>query len=104
MAINNLAKLPEFRQQVINYIKSGHTIKEAIDHFQISRAAVYIYMKKANFKYVRKTVLNPEEARAYVELNPYLKMSEYARHFGISQTNMPKIMKRYGIVIKLREY
>mgnify|MGYP002146142517 FL=1 len=100
----------EIRERVIKYINKGHSQKEAMEVFELHRNTVnrwYKRYKEEGHVEARKRVGNrtrkvdQEELRKYVELlNGEVKLKELGKKYGVSGTQIGKILDKLGFSYK----
>jgi len=97
-----------FRESVLKFIDSGHTIREASRLFEISPTTIMSWRKlrqetgglsKRPVERMHKKI-DPVKLLAYYENNPDSYLNEAAEHFGCSSVAIFKAKKRLGITRK----
>ena len=107
-----MAYSKDIRQKVIEYLKSGHTQREARETFHISIAAInrwhQLYTKTGKLEDKKPCrsfkKLDPDKLRAYVEKHPDAYLKEIGEAFGCTDTSVRKAFFRLGITRKKRQH
>ena len=102
----------DFRSQVLSYIDSGGSKKEACKIFGISEFAIYYWLKiKAKtggiaFLKPKRSwkKLDPVVLESYVSKHADLTLKEYAEHFGVHISAIGAAFKRLKITRKKRQH
>jgi len=101
----------DLREKVLKYVEKGGSISEASRLFDISRPAIYQWIKKKNLGSLKDKPprrpwrkINPEEVTAFVEKHSDLTLADYAKHFGIKPSSMFNVFKRLNISRKKRQF
>jgi transposase len=101
----------KYRERVMEYIAEGHTQKEAIQVFKVSKTAIQGWIKlKAETGSLTKRELNrkprkydPEKIEKILEETPDAYLSEIAEHFeGGTVPGIQTALKRAKITLKKR--
>jgi len=106
-----MAYSKDLLKKTIEYLKEGHTQREARDSFNISLSTVNKWHqqyeqtgKMEDKKPCRKAKkLEPEKLTAYVEAHPDAYLKEIGKAFDCSDTAVRKAFKRLGITRKKRQ-
>ena len=99
----------DLREKVLKYVEKGGSISEAARLFDVSRPAIYQWIKKKKTGSLRDNPpkrpwrkINPEEVIAFVEKHSDLTLAGYAKHFGIKSSSMFNVFKKLKITRKKR--
>lgn len=94
----------DLREKVLKYVEEGGSISEAARLFDISRPAIYQWVKKKKAGSLKDEPprrpwrkINPQEVIAFVEKHSDLRLADYAKHFGIKASSMFNVFKRLKI-------
>lgn len=94
----------DLRKKVLKYVEEGGSVTEAARLFDISRPAIYQWIKKKSAGSLEDQPpkrpwrkINPEEVIAFVEKHSDLTLAEYGEHFGIKASSMFNVFKRLKI-------
>ena len=107
-----MAYSKDLRQKVIEYLKSGHTQREARETFHISTAAINrrrrLYTKTGKLEDKKPCrgfkKLDPEKSRAYVKEHPDACLKEIGEAFDCTDTSVRKAFFRLEITRKKRQH
>lgn len=85
------------QNEIISYIKDGHSIAEAVEHSGISKATIYKILRLAKVPVPRKRKLDLKEVETYLREHPYLMLKEYAHAFNVSIPGLHQFLNKHGI-------
>lgn len=102
----------DMRERAIRYRKSGHTLEQTRDAFQIAISTIRgwemrlaetgtlapIVVKRTHKK------IDPEKLKKYVQENPDAYLREMAEEFSCSDTAICKALRRLHITRKKRQH
>lgn len=102
----------EFRRKVLNYVKNGGKVFEALEIYSVSRDTYYRWKrmdeagnlsdpepKKAPWR-----KLDPEKLVEAVKQNPDTTIKDHAKKFGVAQSAVWKVFKKLNIVHKKNKF
>ena len=98
----------DLRERVMKEIKDWKKIKQTGKVFKVWRSTIYSWIElekkwkltEINNYVTRKSKLNYEEIKKYVEANPDLYNYEIAEKFGTSTENMRQILIKIWFTVK----
>lgn len=98
----------DLKERVVKYYKSGHTLKETKEVFEVGINTISQWVKKyeetgdlSNKPVKRKfKKIDPEKLILFLEKNPDAFLKEIAQEFKCSIEAVRKAMKRLGITRK----
>ena len=98
----------DLRVKVVEFIKKGHTHKEAAETFGVCTKSIYIWNKmdkegkRLVFKFVPRSPhrLNYDKLLEYVKDHPDAYLREIAAHFSVGITTVWNALRRLGVKYK----
>ena len=96
-----------YREAVLDYLDNGHTYREACKEFKINCATLCNWVKRkreldsleANYQ-GRKSIINLEELKKYVDANPDAYQYEIAEEFHCAQSTICYNLNKLGYTFK----
>ena len=96
-----------YREAVLEYLDNGHTYREACKEFKINCATLCNWVKRkralnsleANYQ-GRKSIINLEELKKYVDANPDAYQYEIAEEFHCAQSTICYNLNKLGYTFK----
>lgn len=101
---------PDLRKRVMDFYNQGHTQKETINTFQVSKSSLNNWICLFNEtgsldKKERKSSpskFDSEKLHQFIEENPFVMLKEIAEHFGGTVSGAHDALKREKITLKKR--
>lgn len=97
----------DLRKRIVEFVKKGGRVSEAVQQFQVAQKTVYRYLSAArsgNLAPKRSwggwRKLDPDEVRREVEAHPGATLRELAEVFGVSAVGVWHCLKRLQITLK----
>lgn len=98
----------KYRQRVIDYLREGHSEKDAAEVFRVSTFTIWKWKTKLKETGTLKAEkrqghwrkIDPDKLRKYVEENPDAYQYEIAAVFGVRLYAIQKALRRLGITRK----
>lgn len=102
----------DLRERVIKFIEEGGSKSEASRIFDVTRKAIYSWIKKKASNGTLKDSppkrrwkkLEPDALKKYIEANPDFTLKDYGRHFGASAPSVCLALRRLKITQKKRPH
>ena len=101
----------DLRERAVQYLLAGHTYTETSEVYNVSRCALWQWMKLLNEqgnlnprprrKYFKK--INPQKLVQYLEEHPDAYLSETAEIFSCSEAAVCKALQRIGYTKKKKK-
>lgn len=94
----------DLRQRVVNRVKSGHSVPETAELYELSSATIYRWLKRTDLAPTvvkeRRRKIDPVALKAHVRDYPNARLKDRARHFGVHTSAIGFALKRLKITVK----
>jgi len=94
----------EIRKKVIEYIKEGHTARQAEDVFKVSKSTIYNWLQRKELapklNYPKYIKINKEKLKEYIKNNPDAYLREIAQEFNVTVSAVSQAFLKLKITNK----
>ena len=98
----------DLRERVVNYVRSGESIDEAVKLFKVSRATIYRWLNRPDLRATvvkrRRRKLDDKALIQHVREYPDAQLKDRAAHFNVHPTAIFYAFKRLKITRKKNSY
>ncbi|MEM9568770.1 MAG: IS630 transposase-related protein [Cyanobacteria bacterium P01_E01_bin.34] len=98
----------DLRERVVNYVRSGESIDEAVRLFKVSRATIYRWLNRPDLRATvvtrRRRKLDDQALMLHVREYPDAQLKDRAAHFNVHPTAIFYAFKRLNITRKKSGY
>lgn len=94
----------DLRQRVVNRVRSGHSVPETAELYQVSPATIYRWLQRSDLAPTvvkqRRRKIDPAALKAHVRDHPEARLKDRARDFGVHPSAIGFALKRLKITVK----
>jgi transposase len=94
----------DLRQRVIKRVKSGHSVPETAELYEVSPATIYRWLKRIDLAPTvvkqRQRKIDLAALKAHVRDYPNARLKDRARHFGVHTSAIGFALQRLKMTVK----